>query len=363
MKEIQGFPTPQKNYYKVYVNTITYNQSQYIEDCLNGVAIQETTFPFVHHVIDDASTDGEQEVIKAWMKRECNMDKAEYYDNDICYIILAQNKNNINCTVAAYLLKKNLYREHKKKEALYKPWRDVCPYEALCEGDDYWIDSKKLQKQVDFMESHPDYTGVYTNALLLSSDGIMRSDRFGDVKEDFDLTPDIMIAGGGGVVRTVSDMHRVDVMKDYPEFATQCMVGDYPLHIYLSLKGKCRMMIDNMVVYRVDAIGSWTSLKKSRSIETEITIRQNFNEMIDNFDKYSDFKYHASVLQTETFEVYDLMLKNRQHWRLIGKSFPNVTQHFQGMVKIDNFLMTHHLTWLYDILWSIRRWRGRRAQK
>ena len=56
---IQGFPTPQKNYYKVYVQSTTYNQASYIEDCLNGVAMQQTEFPFVHLVIDDCSTDCE----------------------------------------------------------------------------------------------------------------------------------------------------------------------------------------------------------------------------------------------------------------------------------------------------------------
>lgn len=54
-----GFPVPQNDYYKVYVRSITYNQAPYIEDCMNGVAMQQTDFPFVHHVIDDCSTDGE----------------------------------------------------------------------------------------------------------------------------------------------------------------------------------------------------------------------------------------------------------------------------------------------------------------
>ena len=55
---------PPKDFYKVYVRSITYNQSQYIEDCLNGVAMQKTDFPFVHHVIDDCCIDGELDFIK-----------------------------------------------------------------------------------------------------------------------------------------------------------------------------------------------------------------------------------------------------------------------------------------------------------
>lgn len=64
--------------YKVQARCLTYNQAKYIEDALNGFAMQQTNFPFVCLVIDDCSTDGEQEVIKSWMNRECDMDKAEY---------------------------------------------------------------------------------------------------------------------------------------------------------------------------------------------------------------------------------------------------------------------------------------------
>ena len=150
-----GFPKLQKDYYKVYVRSNTYNQASYIEDCLNGVAKQETDFPFVHHVIDDCSTDGEQEVIKAWIDRECDLETTEYYDNDICTIILAKHKNNPNYTITAYFLKRNMYGNPKKPE-LYKPWEETCPYEAICEGDDYWISSEKLQTQVIYLEEHSD---------------------------------------------------------------------------------------------------------------------------------------------------------------------------------------------------------------
>lgn len=159
----QGFPILQKDQYRVYVRSITYNQAPYIEDCLNGVAMQQTDFPFVHHIIDDASTDGEQEIIKAWIEKNCDLETAEYYDNDFTKITLAKIKSNSNCTLAAYFLKRNLHKEKAAKQALFTPWREVCPYEALCEGDDYWIDPLKLQKQVDFMDKHPEFGLVFSN--------------------------------------------------------------------------------------------------------------------------------------------------------------------------------------------------------
>lgn len=160
----QGFPAPTTNMYKVDVLSCTYNHVKYIEDCLNGVAMQKTDFPFVHHVIDDCSTDGEQDVIKAWIERECDVDNAEYYDNDICTITIAKHKINLSYTIVAYFLKQNMYGNPKKRE-LIKSWQDVCTYTALCEGDDYWIDSHKLQKQVEYMDEHLDFSMCFHSAI------------------------------------------------------------------------------------------------------------------------------------------------------------------------------------------------------
>lgn len=171
----QGFPAPTTNMYKVDVLSCTYNHAKYIEDCLNGVAMQKADFPFVHHVIDDCSTDGEQDVIKAWIERECDVDNAEYYDNDICTITIAKHKINLSYTIVAYFLKQNMYGNPQKRE-LIKSWQDVCPYTALCEGDDYWIDSHKLQKQVEYMDEHLDFSMCFHSAIERFQDN-RRKDR------------------------------------------------------------------------------------------------------------------------------------------------------------------------------------------
>lgn len=344
--------------YKVLVSCMTFNQSRYIVDAMNGFCMQETSFPFICVIMDDASTDGEQEVIDAYLKE--NFDLSCTDETAYALIASGQHKTNRNCYFIVYYLKENHYSQKKDKKAYLKNIQSKIEYIALCEGDDYWTDSSKLQKQADFLDNNPDYTAVYTTAILLDNDGTQRPDRFCDSKEDMDLPAELMIEGGGGIVRTVSDMHRIEVMKDYPDFATKCMVGDYPLHIFLSLKGKCRLLVKPMVVYRINAVGSWTASKKRRTIENEIAVRQNFNDMLDGFDQYSNWKYHNSVIKTETYEVYDLLLRNKEYWKKISLSFPKVTPHFRGMVKVDNYLMTHHLSYLYNILWNIRVWRGKR---
>lgn len=142
--------------YKVLIRCYTYNQAKYIEDTLHGFAKQETEFPFVCLVVDDCSTDGEQEVINKWLEKECDMSKSELLDTDLCKTVTVPHHSNANCSFAVCFLKQNLYRQQKRKMALAEEWRTHCTYEATCEGDDYWIDPKKLQTQVAYLDSHLD---------------------------------------------------------------------------------------------------------------------------------------------------------------------------------------------------------------
>ena len=156
-----NYPAP-KQEYKVLVRCFTFNHSKYIEDAINGFAMQQTNFSFVCLVVDDASTDGEQDVIKAWMERECDMSRAETIDIPTSVVIIVPHKINSSCIFAFYLMNQNLYKAKEEKMRHVTPWREKCKYEALCEGDDYWIDPLKLQKQVDFLEANPEYSMIHT---------------------------------------------------------------------------------------------------------------------------------------------------------------------------------------------------------
>ena len=156
--------------YKVAVKCCTYNQASYITDALNGFVIQETNFPFVCCVIDDASTDGEQEVIKKYVADNFNLSEpniAYETENDDAYITFARHKSNKNCFFAVLYLKRNLYHDDKKKLSLISKWMNDTEYIALCEGDDYWIVPNKLQRQTDFMDSNADCVLVFSNAKVV----------------------------------------------------------------------------------------------------------------------------------------------------------------------------------------------------
>lgn len=140
----------------VFVRCMTFNHEAYIKDALNGFVMQQTNFPFVVAIVDDASTDDNVKVIERFIKEHCECE-ADYIKEEIYgRVIKTTVKNNPNCILCAVLLYENHYRK-KAKRPYYAQYEDAAKYIAMCEGDDYWTDPLKLQKQVDFMEANPEY--------------------------------------------------------------------------------------------------------------------------------------------------------------------------------------------------------------
>ena len=150
----------------VIVSCNTYNHAKYIKDTLNGFAKQSTKFPYTCVVVDDHSSDGEPEVLLDWIKSECSQSSIRYFDQELSDVYLCKHKTNKNCIFAFYLLKQNLFGD-ERKDLLSEMWRRSAKYEAICEGDDYWTDSNKLQDQVDFLETHSDFSATTSNALVV----------------------------------------------------------------------------------------------------------------------------------------------------------------------------------------------------
>ena len=130
----------------VSIRCAAFNQVKYIAQCLDGFVMQQTTFPFEAIIHDDASTDGTTEIIREYAKKYPDVIKPVYEQE-------------------------NLWSKHDGSitKALYKNLRGK--YIAICDGDDCWTDPLKLQKQVDFLESHPDFTMVHTGFNYIGKDG------------------------------------------------------------------------------------------------------------------------------------------------------------------------------------------------
>src|SRR5690554_5550369 len=120
----------------VSISCITYNHAPYIRQCLDSFLMQECDFDFEILIHDDASTDGTQEIIKEYVQKYPNIIKPIF-----------QTENQYSKGVRGIMARFNFPRAKGK-------------YIALCEGDDYWTDPLKLQKQVDFLEKNPEYSLV-----------------------------------------------------------------------------------------------------------------------------------------------------------------------------------------------------------
>ncbi len=155
--------------YKVCVWCNTYNQASYIKDTMDGFCMQQTSFPFVCLIMDDASTDGEPEVLEAYLNDHFDTEWTK--ETDDYHLTLARHQENRHCYFAVYLLKYNHYSIKKPRLKYYREVTDEIDYVALCEGDDYWTDAHKLQKQADALDANPQATLVYTNFQTVDGEG------------------------------------------------------------------------------------------------------------------------------------------------------------------------------------------------
>ena len=268
--------------FKVTVSCMTYNQSKYITDAMNGFTMQQTSFPFVCTIVDDASTDGEQDVIRKYV--EDNFDFSEGFvafhkETDYAHITYAQHKTNKNCYFAVLYLKENHYSQRKPKMGYLSEWRDMCEYEAICEGDDYWIDPLKLQKQVDYLDAHLDYSMCFTGAKVLF-DGGFESQDSSQMRALYKNLENREYQGEellqNWLVPTASILRRVSVgIRQDIRF----MFGDIVIVLSCVAAGKIRCLAEEMVVYRRNANGvSAKSQSLPRSIKHYQAIADVFGE-------------------------------------------------------------------------------------
>ena len=222
------------NEIKVSICCLTYNHKKFIRQCLDGFVMQKTNFKFEVFVHDDASTDGTPDIIKEYQQK---------YPDIIKPIFQTENQFSKGNPIS----RKFIYPLFKGK------------YVALCEGDDYWIDEYKLQKQVDFLESNPDYSICFHPVKFVYEDkpnksNIYPSKRFLSQNLTFEkLLQD-------NFIQTNSVVYRWRFYNDDIEdvFPIGIRPGDWYLHLCHAKIGKIGVIKDVMSVYRRHSGGVWT---------------------------------------------------------------------------------------------------------
>lgn len=249
----------------ITVACATYNHAEYIRDALDGFLMQECSYPYEIIVHDDASTDGTADIIREY---------TEKYPGRIRAILQTENQHSKGVS-----LLQNLYSKARGQ------------YVAICEGDDYWTDPLKLQKQLDALMAHPECDICATCAALSSNGNIIG--KCAPADRDTVLTPEQVILGGGNYVATCSLVIKAETQRQRPEFR-QILSVDYSLQILGSLRGGMVYLADQTCVYRTFVKGSWTS-NYFANREKRIAFDDKMMRMLRKLDEETYGKYTDAI--------------------------------------------------------------------
>jgi len=288
---------------------MVYNHAPFLRQCLDGFVMQKTTFKFEAIVHDDASTDGSSDIIREY---------AEKYP----YIIIP------------ILEEVNQYS--KPGVSLGRIMNNACrgKYIAMCEGDDYWTDPLKLQKQVNFMENHPDCTMSFTNAMFHIENSDEEDSVFGNAANRYYSGEELF---SHWIVPTASVLYRHSVLDSnlYQKVLTDknLLYGDTPLVLTCAHFGDVYGMSDITCVYRKHDKGV-TSLD-SNSVERLFLLRNHYLEIPLLFGE----KYN-----------------NKAKKSAVGVCFMSVIQGMKSCRKIDfeKFFTMFRISFKYSIIYIFK---------
>ena len=289
-----------ENKYTVATYCFTYNQESYIEDTLNGFSKQETTFPVVYIVIDDASTDRTPEVLCTWCNNNLQIESDEEPWKQMPYGRLREGtlKGKPHLQFVFLLLDENHYQTGKREKCFgyIDEWLDNSLYIAICEGDDYWTAPLKLQKQVDYLESNPDVVMCYTRCILFNESTQTFGEEYGWQVNDFYHLFE------SNLIQTLTTVFRKSVYKEYIEnvrpFSKKWLLEDYPMWLYFALRYKIHLIDECTSVYRYleeSASHSNNFEKQVKFEQSVLDVRKFFAQMCPNSQELitkADEKYH-----------------------------------------------------------------------
>lgn len=214
----------------VSVICVTYNQGQYVSQTLDGFLMQETNFPFEILIHDDASTDDTARIIKKYIKNN-------------------KNKNAV--------FKPIFESENQYSKGTYDFINDLFisaegTYIAYCEGDDYWTDPHKLQKQVNYMLSHPDLGLCFHRVQAIFQDSNKKAYTVPSSDESSGFTTKELIRRN--FIQINSVLYRTQTYNNMPN---NIMPQDWYLHLYHAQFGGIGFIDEVMGVYRINQGGVW----------------------------------------------------------------------------------------------------------
>ena len=271
---------------KVTIRCITYNQKDYIRQCLDGFVIQRTNFRFEAIVHDDASTDGTAEIVREY---------AEKYPDIIKPIFETENQ----------------YSKHDGSLGRIMNANTRGKYVAICEGDDYWTDPLKLQKQADFLDANPQCSLTYHACKNVFSTPCKVNCLTGENVKDFYSDVDFVIHYP---FQTATVMYRKEILDSdlYKKAqAIGCVFGDVLLYFSASRFGTIEGVNEKMSVYRRHEGGisqhMYDADKLWKSYNDWLKVALLFGGKISSFIKKE--RLSALIVKAYSYKKYFLFLR------------------------------------------------------
>ena len=293
-----------RNEMMVSILTLAYNHEPYIRQCLDGIVMQQTNFKFELLIHDDASTDGTAEIIREYDAKYPEIVKPIYQTE-------------------------NQYSKHVPIGTTYLYPRAQGKYIALCEGDDYWTDPLKLQKQVDFLESHPDYVMCsHRFKQYMQKEGIYKDDWYGVISDSIVYDLDTLIHGGW-YHHPLSVMFRSDKLN-LQEYARYPYSMDAVLFFHLLKKGPGIMLNEDMAVYRIHTGGVWSGINLENRFKNEFKARIGLYEIEQSYEAASFLRHQFAKCFGRKWML--------QEWKTMMESFKILSKHFGGSNTSKLFL-------------------------
>lgn len=340
----------------VSVICATYNHEKYITETIEGFVRQKTTFPIEFIIHDDASTDGTADIIREYESKYPEIIKPIYQS-----VNGYGTGRNTKTTMAAVRGK----------------------YIAMCEGDDYWTDPLKLQRQVDFLEDNPDYGLVHTDykEFIQTSDeeGYLRMNQYKarGVKNTLTDPDDVFFSqlnfNEAYHIRTLTVCLRKDLFDQAMENNSELyrtkklLLGDTPIFLEMSRLTKFKYFEESMGVYRMlpeSAAHSRSSTRKLKHMNSACEIQDFFIHkygcsksiyeklMRKRNESYLSF-YSFSKNKNQASDYYSKISPKFLNHRLLYTASGNVIFHFIYFEAIKNLkllLSCYHKIWsrFYD---------------
>jgi len=273
------------------ISMITYNQDKYISEAIEGVLIQKTDFIIRLFITDDNSLDNTAKICQEY---------ANKFPDLIDFESFSENKG---------MMANWIYNLNKCSKSGAK-------YIAICEGDDYWTDPLKLQKQVDFLEANPEYSLCFHNAKIIYENKREKSRLFCKLEKNiFDLYD---VIERNWFIPTQSIVFKRSYLNNIPEWFGYIFNGDLALQLLLAAKGNFYYLNEVMSVYRKHATGI-----SSKYLNSNIKLK--IIEVLIYTNQYLHFEYNKPIqkrINTLRGELYKSLLYERKLFnRLLSIDF------------------------------------------